>query len=111
MNGVVAEEGTGAAARITGIDVCGKTGSAQRISNTLAKSNKALASTMKDTAWFVAFSPCDHPEIVVAALWEAGEHGALAAPIVRDVIKAYFDKKARQSQTKPQQVAWFRRPQ
>jgi penicillin-binding protein 2 len=111
MNGVVTEEGTGAAARIAGIDVCGKTGSAQRISNTLAKSNKALASTMKDTAWFVAFSPCDHPEIVVAALWESGEHGALAAPIVRDVIKAYFDKKARQNQLKPQQIAWFRGPQ
>ncbi|HEY1759595.1 MAG TPA: penicillin-binding protein 2 [Bryobacteraceae bacterium] len=109
MNGVVTEEGTGTSARIPGIDVCGKTGTAQRISNTLAKSNKALASTMKDSAWFVAFSPCDHPEIVVAALWESGEHGALAAPIVRDVIKAYFDKKNRQSQAKPQQIAWFHR--
>jgi penicillin-binding protein 2 len=109
MNGVVTEEGTGASARINGIDVCGKTGSAQRISNTLAKSNKALAKEMKDNGWFVGFAPCDHPEIVVAALWEAGEHGALAAPIVRDVIKAYFDKKARQNQLKPQQVAWFRR--
>jgi penicillin-binding protein 2 len=109
MNGVVTEEGTGASARINGIDVCGKTGSAQRISNTLAKSNKALANEMKDNAWFVAFSPCDHPEIVVAALWEAGEHGTLAAPIVRDVIKAYFDKKARQNQLKPQQLAWFHR--
>jgi penicillin-binding protein 2 len=109
MNGVVAEEGTGAAARISGIDVCGKTGSAQRISNKLAKANKGLAQEMKDNGWFVGFAPCDHPEIVVAALWEAGEHGALAAPIVRDVIKAYFDKKARQNQLKPQQVAWFHR--
>jgi penicillin-binding protein 2 len=109
MNGVVTEEGTGASARISGIDVCGKTGSAQRISNTLARSNKALAQELKDNGWFVGFSPCDHPEIVVAALWEAGEHGALAAPIVRDVIKAYFDKKARQNQLKPQQVAWFHR--
>ena len=32
---------------------------------------------------------------MVAALFEGGEHGPLAAPIVRDVIKAYFDKKAR----------------
>ena len=111
MNGVVTEEGTGASARISGIDVCGKTGSAQRISNTLAKANKALAQEMKDNGWFVGFAPCDHPEIVVAALWEAGEHGALAAPIVRDVIKAYFDKKTRQSQPKTQQIAWFRRPQ
>lgn len=110
MNGVVNEDGTGASARIPGIEVCGKTGSAQRISNKLAKANKGLAQEMKDNGWFVGFSPCDHPEIVVAALWEASEHGALAAPIVRDVIKAYFDKKARQNQIKPQQIAWFRLP-
>jgi hypothetical protein len=46
----------------------------------------------------------------VVALWESsGEHGAQAAPIVRDVIKAYFDKKERQSNP-PRQVALFRRP-
>lgn len=110
MRGVVEEEGTGTSARIPGIEVCGKTGSAQRISNKLAKANRALANELKDNSWFVGFSPCDHPEIVVAALWEGGEHGALAAPIVRDVIKAYFDKKARQGQVKPQEIAWFRRP-
>ena len=109
MRGVVEEEGTGTSARITGIDVCGKTGSAQRISNKLAKANKALYNELKDNAWFVGFAPCDHPEIVVAALWESAEHGTLAAPIVRDVIKAYFDKKLRQSQGKPQEVAWLKR--
>lgn len=109
MRGVVEEEGTGTAARITGIDVCGKTGSAQRISNTLAKANKALAKELKDNSWFVGFAPCDHPEIVVTALWEGGEHGSLAAPIVRDVIKAYFDKKIRQGQGKPQELAWLDR--
>ncbi len=46
--------------------------------------------------------PCNAPEIVVATLFENGEHGQLAAPIVRDVIKAYFDKKARLSQPQPQ---------
>jgi hypothetical protein len=45
----------------------------------------------------------------VAALYEASEHGYLAAPIVRDVIKAYFDKKARlTSVPKPPEVAWLR---
>ena len=48
---------------------------------------------MKDNAWFVGFAPRSNPEIVVVALFEGGEHGNLAAPIVRDVIKAYFDKK------------------
>ena len=51
---------------------------------------------MKDNAWFVGFAPQDSPEIVVVALFESGEHGNLAAPIVRDVIKAYFDKRVRQ---------------
>lgn len=110
MRGVVEEDGTGSTARIPGLEVCGKTGSAQRISNKLAKANKALANELRDNAWFVGFAPCDHPEIVVVALWEAAEHGYLAAPIVRDVIKEYFDKKARQGQGKPQEIAWFRRP-
>ena len=39
---------------------------------------------------------------MVAALFENGEHGQLAAPIVRDVLKAYFDKKARLAQPQPQ---------
>ena len=61
---------------------------------TLVEGN-LLRCNHKDNAWFVGFAPCDNPEIVVAALFENGEHGQLAAPIVRDVLKAYFDKKAR----------------
>jgi len=95
MYGVVNEPGgTGARARIPGISVCGKTGSSQLASNEVLKSTK-LGQVLKDNAWFVGFAPCESPEIVVAALWEGGEHGYMAAPIVRDVIKAYFDKKAR----------------
>jgi penicillin-binding protein 2 len=93
MYGVVNEVGgTGVRAHLTGIDVCGKTGSAQLTSNDYAKSRGIK---IKDNAWFVGFAPRKEPEIVVVALFEAGEHGYLAAPIVRDVIKAYFDKKAR----------------
>ncbi len=51
---------------------------------------------MKDNAWFVGWAPCYKPEIVVAVLWEnVGVHGQFAAPIARDVMKAYFDKKDR----------------
>lgn len=94
MYGVVNEGGTGIRGAIPGIEVCGKTGSAQLASNDVLKGT-ALGKLLKDNAWFVGFAPRSAPEIVVVALFEHGEHGQFAAPIVRDVIKAYFDKKAR----------------
>lgn len=94
MYGVVNEGGTGVRAKIAGIDVCGKTGSAQLASNKVLKGTK-LGQTMKDNGWFVGFAPRQAPEIVVAVLFEGGVHGGFAAPIARDVMKAYFDKKAR----------------
>jgi penicillin-binding protein 2 len=105
MCGVVNEGGTGSGAEIPGLEICGKTGTAQRISNELAKSNKALALAMKDNGWFVGFWPREAPEIVVAALWEGGGKGAYSAPLVRDVIKAYIDKKARVTHPGPAQLS------
>jgi penicillin-binding protein 2 len=100
MFGVVNEGGTGTSARLPGLDVCGKTGTAQVASEDLVK--RSHNADMKDNAWFVGFAPREAPEIVVVALWEnSGKHGSNAAPIVRDVIKAYFDKKARLNPTRP----------
>ena len=43
--------------------------------------------------WFVAYAPADNPEIVVAALAEHSCHGSTGAgPMVRDTMRAYFDK-------------------
>ncbi|HEU0120407.1 MAG TPA: penicillin-binding protein 2 [Bryobacteraceae bacterium] len=95
MYGVVNQGGTGGAARIPGVEVCGKTGTAQLASNALLKSSARLAAELRDNAWFVGFAPRVNPEIVVAVLFEAGGHGGDAAPIARDVIKAHFDKKNR----------------
>jgi penicillin-binding protein 2 len=98
MWAVVNGGGTGGRARLPSYDVCGKTGTSQRVSNRFA----ATSSEEKylDDAWFVGFAPCQAPEIVVTALYENGEHSYYAAPIVRDVIKAYFDKKERQRWTR-----------
>lgn len=98
MDAVVNGGGTGARARIPGLEVCGKTGTAQLASNDVLKGT-AAGRKMKDNAWFVGFAPNDSPQIVVVALFEGGEHGNLAAPIVRDVIKAYFDKQVRTDPT------------
>jgi penicillin-binding protein 2 len=93
MYGVVNEGGTGVRAQLKGIEICGKTGSAQTASNQFVKSHRSAG--MLDNSWFVGFGQRNNPEIVVAALWQGGEHGKLAAAIVRDVLKAYYDKKAR----------------
>ena len=95
MYGVVNEGGgTGGRARLPFVDVCGKTGSAQLASNEYLKGS-AAGRNLKDNAWFEGFAPCHAPEIVVVALYDHGEHGQFAAPIVKDVMTAYFDKKMR----------------
>jgi len=94
MYGVVNEGGTGARARIEGVELCGKTGTAQLASKEAVKALKA-EDVLKDNAWFVGFAPRQNPEIVAVALVEGGQHGSTAAaPVVRDIIKTYFEKKA-----------------
>jgi penicillin-binding protein 2 len=95
MWGVVNEaEGTGASARCPGIDIAGKTGTAQVVSVDLQKS--ARNASFNNNAWFVGYAPSNKPEIVVAALVMQGEHSWVAAPLAREVIKAYFDKRTAQ---------------
>jgi len=94
--------GTAGASKLPGIELCGKTGSAQVISNQgLARAGKQ--SDLRDNAWFVGFAPRQNPEIVVSVLVQGGEHGAsAAAPIAKNIVKAYYDKK--QGKIPPQQL-------
>ena len=96
MYAVVNESGTARGAVLPNIKVCGKTGTAQLASSDKTKGAK-LRSAMANNAWFVAFAPMEKPEIAVVALFENGEESYNAVPIVRDVLKAYFDKKAREA--------------
>ncbi len=92
MYGVVNEGGTAAASRLEGIEFCGKTGSAQVVSGDARR--RLNGQRFRDNAWFVGFAPRENPEIVVAVLVEGGEHGAsAAAPIARELIRAYYEKK------------------
>ena len=109
MYGVVNEWGTGHAAQLPNVKVCGKTGTAQVASTDLTKGAK-LKSNMANNAWFVAFAPMEAPEIAVVALFENGEESYNAVPIVRDVLKAYFDKKARESEIQTAQIHRFTPP-
>jgi penicillin-binding protein 2 len=87
--------GTAGSAHLEGIDFAGKTGSAQTISN-VAKARLAHGkSEFKDNAWFVGVTPRRNPELVVAVLFEGGEHGQFAARLAAQVIKAYVEKQRR----------------
>lgn len=82
MVGVV-ESGTGRSARIDGVQVAGKTGTAQTTQG------------QPPHAWFTAFAPADAPRVAVAVIVENGGNlgneatgGAVAAPIAKAVIEA-----------------------
>jgi penicillin-binding protein 2 len=95
MAGVVNPGGTAAASHLQGVDFAGKTGSAQVVSNQFRKTKGGAGKQFNDNSWFVGVSPRRNPEIVVAALFEGGEHGRLAAHMVAAVIKAYVEKQRR----------------
>jgi penicillin-binding protein 2 len=95
MSRVLLPEGTAPSAHIQGIDIAGKTGSAQVVSLAL-RAKHQNSSEFAQNGWFVGFTPRRNPDIIVCGLFEGGEHGKLAARFVTQVIKAYVDKQRRQ---------------
>ncbi len=89
------EGGTAPSAHIQGVDFAGKTGSAQVVSNMFRKSKGGSAKQFADNSWFVGVTPRRNPEIVVAVLFEGGEHGKLAARLAAQIIRAYVEKQRR----------------
>lgn len=78
------ESGTGTLAQIPGLEVGGKTGTAQ-------------VAGQKPHAWFVSIAPPDKPRIAIAVIVEnAGYGGVVAAPIAKKILESaeergYFD--------------------
>jgi penicillin-binding protein 2 len=70
--------GTGKQAALAGIQVAGKTGTAQN-------------SHGDDHAWFMCFAPAENPEVAVAVIIENAGHGSSeAAPVAGAWLEAYF---------------------
>lgn len=106
--GVVNEEGgTGRNAMVLNADVCGKTGTSQVIGlpqDARARLAKRIRDMHKDHALFVCYAPQKNPEIAIAVIVEnAGGGGAIAAPIARQMLEAYFKKQTREK--KPEVIA------
>ncbi|MCA0147033.1 penicillin-binding protein 2 [Blastococcus sp. LR1] len=77
----VVARGSGRSARIQGMDVAGKTGTAQ------------VKEGVPDHNWFMGFAPADDPQIAVAVFVAngGGTGGDTSAPIAREVMQAYFE--------------------
>jgi len=90
---VVNGEGTGRAARMPGLDICGKTGTSQ----ILAKDNPRYKTLTREkrfmpNSWFVSFAPRNNPQLAVVVLVEnGGDAGAIAAPLAAQIYKKYFE--------------------
>jgi len=82
----VVDEGTGRAARVRGVQVAGKTGTAQ-----VVRKEAGISGQTRDHGWFVAFAPYTDPEIAIVVIAEhAGFGGVAAAPVARAVLEAAF---------------------
>lgn len=83
MKSVVAE-GTGSGAQISGIEVCGKTGTAEH-----AGAGKGT----QPHSWFIAFAPYNDPKVAVAVIVEdGGQGGSAAASVAREIIRTALKK-------------------
>ena len=95
MDAVNKPTGTGWIARIAGVDVAGKTGTAQVVRMAEDDEDEPIESKLlrhRDHGWFIAFAPAEEPRIAVAVLIEHGGHGSTAAgPIAREMIRTYLE--------------------
>jgi len=86
----VNDGGTAAAARVSGFDVCGKTGSTQVIGREEAKRLAEQNIEFKTHSWFTGFAPKDKPRVVVTILIEyGGGGGATAAPLSKKLFERF----------------------
>jgi penicillin-binding protein 2 len=84
-------KGTGYASRIPGLDVYGKTGTAQVIAQQTWIKNEELAYDQRDHAWFVSYAESGDRQLVTAILVEHGGHGSsAAAPLAKRLYEIYF---------------------
>jgi penicillin-binding protein 2 len=95
---------TAGSAHLEGIDIAGKTGTAQQMSHAaLEKTSKGRATY--PNVWFVGLVPRRNPELVVAVLWQNGEFSYYPARIGAQVVEAYVNKKRRLAHNLPPEKA------
>ena len=93
---VMEPRGTGGRARVPGVSVAGKTGTAQvvRLEHLEGLEEDEIPMRYRDHGWFAAFAPVEDPEIAVGVFVEHGLHGSSAAgPVAQRILARYFEKR------------------
>ena len=89
----VVEKGTARIARIKGIEVCGKTGTAENFTKI-----DGVRTQLTDHSIFIAFAPKEDPKIAIAVFIENGYWGGRwAAPIASLMLEQYINKEVKRS--------------
>lgn len=84
--------GTGRSAYSSGLDIAGKTGTAQVISQEMRTDNEDLPAELRDHAWFASFAPAGNPRLVVVVFVENGGAGSrAAAPLAKGIFERFFE--------------------
>ncbi|MBN2388543.1 MAG: hypothetical protein JXB85_16110 [Anaerolineales bacterium] len=77
------------------IAVAGKTGTAEYCDDVALAQNRCSFGNWPTHSWTMAYAPYDNPEVIIVAfLYNGGEGGVVAAPVVRLVMDAYFEIRA-----------------
>lgn len=77
--------------RLREIEIAGKTGTAQVVTQETWTKNEELPPELRDHAWFASFAPYDDPELVVVVFVEHGGGGSTtAAPLARALYAKHF---------------------
>jgi cell division protein FtsI/penicillin-binding protein 2 len=83
-------EGTGRAAAVPGLRVCGKTGTAD--------AERTERGQKLNTVWFISYAPADQPRYAVVVMVENGQSGGTTcAPVAHDIYTALLQMEARRA--------------
>lgn len=83
--------GTARGSRLRDVEIAGKTGTVQVVSQSTWTKNEDLPPEQRDHAWFASFAPADEPELVVVVFIEHGGSGSrTAAPVAKALYEKFF---------------------
>lgn len=108
MSDVVNGFGTARRARLPldGIQMGGKTGTAQVVGLNVGRGGKDVPWKFRDHGLFIAFAPVDNPRYAMSVVIEHGAGSSSAYPVARDVMTFLFDREKAMEWLEPMEKAW-----